>query len=334
MCNGGAGIKANRTCAGPPKNLDRAKAPALDSAADIGNLNAADLVVLGAAKVGSAAGSAGGYATGLSVSSVAGHRPNLSPVMFQARYVAAGSASAGPLLAALPANKAGKTANPAELRFLPQVIAGAPNDILGGSEGYAVQAIILPAWFEQLPFYNAAAAKAPKPNEYHAWDMALLKLLSSVNCYKCTLAPSIISVPKGISAYTAAFSLAGASDSYQLSQSAPCTASLLLGLPVAYTKCAAEPGQTGGPLLPAATPFDIDATMPGLPDDVEAFNWPAFGLYTGGTTANSSSMMLQFTPAHLKWMYYAGAADAAFYNCSGVGLKQKCKPYAAEPLQF
>jgi hypothetical protein len=331
-------------------------------------------------------------------------RVAVTPAMFQARYVAASSASAGPLLAALQADparkvysafkkglnkktpasdpagpqvcpqqqqqkmiypfiamglvvkgtgaqpykgictgflvtdsavltaahcvhdlKMGSTTNPAELRFLPQVIAGKSNTKLNGADGYAVQAVVIPAWFEQLSFYDAASAKAFS-SDYHAWDLALLKLVSSVKCNKCTLAPSAVSGPAPFYAYKASFTVAGyVGGAYQLSLSSPCAASLLRDLPVAATRRAADAGQTGGPLLPAATLYDIDPKVPGLPVGVFGYNWPAFGLYTGGITANSNSVMLQFTPAHLKWIYWAGATGASFYDCSAVGLK--CKKF-------
>ncbi|WIA10928.1 hypothetical protein OEZ85_011093 [Tetradesmus obliquus] len=108
QCNGGAGVKSSGPCAGAPNDLDLFKAPTKDSASDIAALNTAGLVVLGAAKVGGDPNTAGGYATGLSVSSTASQRVALTAAMFQARYVAAGSASAGPLLAALPADKVSK----------------------------------------------------------------------------------------------------------------------------------------------------------------------------------------------------------------------------------
>lgn len=160
------------------------------------------------------------------------------------------------------------------------MIAGTANAKLKGADGYAVKAISIPSWFEQLPFYNAAAAKVPRPSEYHAWDMALLQLTADVSCRRCTLAPAVVRAPKALAPYTASFSVAGyAGGAYQLYQSAPCKASLLRDLPVACTKCAADAGQSGGPLLPAATPFDIDPNMPGLP------GWATTGLHLGCTQA-------------------------------------------------
>lgn len=81
MCNGAGETAATLffcvcflCCSGAPNDLDLFKASTKDSASDIAALNTAGLVVLGAAKVGGAPNTAGGYATGLSVSSTASQR--------------------------------------------------------------------------------------------------------------------------------------------------------------------------------------------------------------------------------------------------------------------
>jgi hypothetical protein len=54
--------------------LDVTKAPTKENTDDIVDLNSANLVVLGAARVESAADTVDGYATGLSVTTIAGQR--------------------------------------------------------------------------------------------------------------------------------------------------------------------------------------------------------------------------------------------------------------------
>lgn len=185
---------------------------------------------------------------------------------------------------------------------------GKPNDKLHGMQGYRVRALAIPGWYEQL-------SNIPHTlQDTYIFDMALLYLEEAVApCNQCLLRPAI-AVGNGWLTYDDDLQMAGygipANRNLQLNASAPCSVSLKPNKASALNKCASTKGHSGSPYWTAAGR--------GLPEGVLPYSWPVLGVHQGKTPTGNNAVMMQFTPAHLKWLYWAGAGNKVPYlACSG-----------------
>eukprot|EP00775_Hariotina_reticulata_P008129 gene8129-8323_t len=203
---------------------------------------------------------------------------------------------------------------PGHLRFLPQVFKGQAQPRFNGLKGYAVDSLAVPGWYEQL------ADSRHELQDIYKWDMALLTLKQAVNCNQCLLRPAVV---VGADNFNFKLKLAGygtpANVEKKMKVSSACDGSLRYGMAYSYVKCASAGGDSGGPYWPAATPYELDRTMAGIPSGVQPYSWPVMGVHHGGNA--KGAVLCQFTAAHLKWLYWAGAKKAQYLACSG-GKKQ------------
>jgi V8-like Glu-specific endopeptidase len=211
---------------------------------------------------------------------------------------------------------------PGYLTFLPQVFKGQAQEQFNGLKGHAVDQIAVPGWFEQLTESEHEA------EDIYKWDMALLTLKEAVNCDQCLLRPATV---YGADNFNFKLKLAGygmpAAEQLQMKVATSCDGSLQHGMAYSYVKCASSGGDSGGPYWPAAVPYEVNRSMTGIPSGVGPYSWPVMGVHHG--FQKQVAVMCQFTAAHLKWLYWAGAKKALYMACSG-GKKPgdgTCKKY-------
>lgn len=209
---------------------------------------------------------------------------------------------------------------PGHLRFLPQVWGGKTNDKLKGRTGYAVKSLALPGWYEAL---SRLSTEPWSYRDKYMWDMALLYLSEPVACNQCLLRPAIVVGGD----YTDRLQMAGygkpANINLQLNMSLPFDGVLKSNMAYTFTKASSFRIHSGSPYWPAAVAFESDPTMPGAPNGVLPYSWPAFGVHHGKSFTSANAVMMQFTAAHLKWLYWAGGRNTVNYlACSGSDAKR------------
>lgn len=114
-------------------------------------------------------------------------------------------------------------------------------------------------------------------------------------------------------------------ESWRLMVSSKCNAPFLSNLGYGYVSCETNRGMSGAPFYMYGDPYAFPGGEPDFnkqPTGTIAFTFPAVGVHVAGRTdiqnsnIQTSAVELMFTPAHLRWLYYAGAHDAYFYTCT------------------
>lgn len=186
--------------------------------------------------------------------------------------------------------------------------------------GFAVSTIALPFWY-QLATNSTATGGPYSWASGTVWDLALLSLKEPVPCKQCMLRPA--QVLRG--GWIDRMQLAGypGTKMREVGVSNPFDADLQTGMARARLTGNAEQGVSGAPMWAFATAAELNLGTAGAPRGVTQYAWPAPGLVSA-VIPSKSTEILQFTAAHIKWLFWAGARSATFLDCHGSGDSAAC----------